>query len=835
MSSFRDEPRFSRHVMAWHTIPAVPAQYGAFPDGLDDRVLQALEVEGVHRLYSHQSSAADAALRGDHVAVATSSASGKSLCYNLPVLQCVLLQPDATALYLFPTKALAQDQLAAWQRLTSKIVPGVAACYDGDTPSSSRVRIRDAARVIITNPDMLHAGILPYHPKWRRFLSQLRFVVLDEMHTYRGVFGSHTANVLRRLRRVCRFHGSRPTFVCASATVSNPRELAEAMIEEPVVLINKDGSPRGQRELVFYNPPVVDRFRYLRRNVVLEAATVADTLLEHHLSTIVFARSRLATELLLTYLRQAQEGRGSPSNTVRGYRGGYLPRERRSIEQGLRSGSIQGVVSTNALELGVDIGTLQACVLCGYPGTIASTWQQIGRAGRRCDGSLAVVVGGPGPLDQYLLAHPEFLLARSPEKAVVYPDNPYLLRSHLQCAAFEIPIADSEPLATTGRSPDLLQDLAKADGVLRHSHDRWYWSSATYPATQTSLRAAGSETFAVVTESGRAPIATIDGPSAPRLVHPGAVYLHEGEPYSVRQLDWRRREALVEPASGHYFTEARSVAKLASVREADRISGDNARRAQGEVSIQVRVTSFRQLAWYTHEELLLMPLELPEQLLQTAAYWICLGESTVNFLRDQGDWTIAPILSYGPNWAEQRDRARERDHYRCTRCGAAESTSRQHDVHHIAPFRTFDYRPGMNTTHLAANDLNNLVTLCPLCHHSAEAAVALQGTLDGFAHLLRSLAPLHVMCDARDLGTLVDLEPPIFRAPTVMLYDTAPGGLGFSSHLYTLHTQLIAACRDWIARCHCREGCPACTGPPGLHGGAKQRVGRLLRVLASDT
>jgi DEAD/DEAH box helicase domain-containing protein len=830
LQELRLNPRFAGQITAWQHLPARPGRFGPIPDGLDSQLLDALHRQGIQNWYTHQSQAIAAALRGEDVAIVTGAASGKTLCYNVPVLQALLRDPHARALYLFPTKALAQDQLAAWQGLSLNLLPpAAAAAYDGDTPASARTRIRESARLLVTNPDMLHVGILPHHTRWASFFSGLKYIVVDEMHAYRGVFGSHVANLLRRLRRICHFYGAQPTFICCSATIANPQELATLLVGRPVVLVDEDGSPRGERHVILYNPPMVDQAQGVRRSTLLEAAAVADFFLGRKLPTIVFSQGRLSTELLLTYLRQAGEKRGQPPGNIRGYRGGYLPRERRAIERGLREGSVLGVVSTNALELGIDIGELSVCVLAGYPGSIASTWQQAGRAGRRQDVSAVVLVGGPSALDQYLLSHPAFFFGRTPEEARLAPDNPFLLRSHLQCAAFELPIADGERLSEHGDTTALLRELADGEGVLRYARKRWYWMSNRYPAHEVSLRTATQDNFAIVQKTNGEVIGQVDAASAPMLIHPGAVYLHEGQPYLVEALDWEKRTAHVRAAKAEYFTTASLSIKIEVLRVWESSAEGAAARAHGEVRVRTKATQFQQMAWYTHERLATLPLDLPEQTLLTTAYWMSLSERVVTAMRDLGDWTIAPILSYGPNWATQRQRARERDGYRCRHCGVPEGRDREHDVHHIRPFRTFDYRPGQNENYLAANDLSNLITLCPECHRRLETARAMQGTLDGLANLLRALAPLYLMCEPRDLGVTADLDFPFTHAPTVVMYDAVPGGVGFSTALYRLHDELLHACREWVSQCPCEEGCPACVGAPVEVGmGAKARVRQLL-------
>ena len=840
LQELRLNPRFTQHITHWRRLPARAARYAPLPAGLEPQLVDALCRHGLTQLYIHQAQAVSAVLRGDDVAVVTGAASGKTLCYNLPVLNALcrdafLDKPSVRALYLFPTKALAQDQLAAWQALAGDLLPSTAAAtYDGDTPSTVRARIRDTARVLITNPDMLHVGILPHHTRWQSFFAGLKYVVVDEMHTYRGIFGSHVANVLRRLRRICELYGSRPTFICCSATIANPQELAHQLVGRPVAIVDEDGSPCGERHFVFYNPPLVDPTGGVRRGLLLESATVADFFLSRDLPTIVFCGGRRGTELLLTYLRQTLEKCGVAPTAVRGYRGGYLPRERRAIERGLREGSVRGVVSTNALELGVDIGDLSVCVLSGYPGTIASTWQQAGRAGRRREVSATVLIGGPAPLDQYLLAHPQFFFGRTPEAALLAPDNPFLLKSHLKCAAFELPIQEGESLSPDMDTTGLLQEIATGEDVLHLTGKRWHWMSSRYPAQDVSLRTSGPETFAIVHSMSGETIGVVDKDSVLNFLYPGAVYLHEGSTYLVEDLDWAARLARAHPAQVDYFTEPNLSAKVEVLQMRESAVAGAASRAHGDVLVRSKATSFKQMAWYTHEKLATLPLDLPEQELLTTAYCLSLGEQVVNVLRDLGDWTIAPIVSYGPNWNEQRRRVRERDDHRCRHCGLPEATGREHDVHHLVPFRTFDYRPGQNENYLAANALANLITLCPDCHHRLETARAMQGTLDGLAGLLRSLVPLYLMCAPQDVGVTAELDFPFTRAPTIVLYDAVPGGVGLSAALYELHDRLLGACLDWIRECPCDEGCPACVGAPSDIGmGAKGRVRQLLERIGS--
>ena len=844
LANLRQDADFMRQVTAWQDLPARAGQFAAIPPALDPRLAHALQQRGLSRLYTHQAAALETALAGENPVIVTATASGKTLCYNLPVLHTLLQQPQAHAIYLFPTKALAQDQLAELNAFLTALraaesgpttAPIRASTYDGDTPAAQRRAIRSQARILLTNPDMLHAGILPNHPSWAAWFTHLRFIVLDELHTYRGVFGSHVANVLRRLRRLCQFYGSAPQFICTSATIGNPQALAEKLLEAPVRLLDRDGSPQGTRTVVLYNPPVVDRDLGLRRSSVLEAERLAAHFLAADVQTIVFARSRLTTELLLTYLRRRVQrplptARQQPNagwrqvdaDTVRGYRGGYLPEERRAIENGLRQGQVRAVVATNALELGVDIGQLGAAVLTGFPGAIASAWQQMGRAGRRQGVAAAILIAGPGALDQYVITHPRYFFEQSPEQAYINPDNLSILLNHLQCAAFELPFAITENFGQA--TQDLLAYLAQ-QGLLHRSGDAWHWMSQHQPARTVSLRAAGNDTITIVAanadaapDAAAAPvIGVLDRFSAPLLLHEGAIYLHEGISYLVTRLDWAAGQAFVQPANLEYYTEASSATTVAVRHEEKQERLGNSLRGHGEVVVTTQATTYRKVRLYTQETLGAGVIELPEQSMDTTAYWLSLPEEASENLRQQGLWWDEPITDYGPNWPEQRSLARARDNCRCTGCGAAEAPGRQHDVHHRVPFRFYGYVPGPpplgNQAYLEANRLENLTTLCRSCHRRAEMVVHVRSGLAGLAYALVNVAPLHLMCDPRDLGATHDFKSQHNGLPTITLYDRIPGGIGFAPRLFELHTTLLQAARDLVMACGCRGGCPACVGP----------------------
>jgi DEAD/DEAH box helicase domain-containing protein len=602
-------------VRAVRREAAKPGVFADFPEGLATALKQALNSRGVHQLYSHQAEAFWHAASSRNVVVVTPTASGKTLCYNLPVLNRLIADPGARAMYLFPTKALAEDQLQEFQAAVDAMGSGLRAfTYDGDTPQDARRAIRERANVVFTNPDMLHAGILPHHTKWAKAFENLRYIVIDELHSYRGVYGSHLANVLRRLKRICEFYGSSPQFICCSATIANPKELAEALTGLPFELVAENGAPSGEKYVVFYNPPVVNRVLGIRRGYLNETRRIARELLDRGQQTLVFANSRLATEILLTYLKDDYPG-------VRGYRGGYLPKERREIERKLRDGEIRAVVSTNALELGIDIGSLDAVVMAGYPGTIASTWQRAGRAGRRQSTALAVLVASSAPLDQYIIEHPEYFFERPPEHARINPDNLEILINHLKCAAFELPIRDGEKFGThdVGEMCQFLADLK----LLHHSGASWHWTSDTYPADAVSLRSVSSDNFVVVDITGdHRVIADVAFTSALTTLHEKAIYLHEARQYQVERFDYEGRKAYVRQVDSDYFTDAIDYTQVKELEEFASAPVGGAKAAHGDVRINRQIVGFKKVKFYTMENVGSGNLSMPEQEMHTTAFWL---------------------------------------------------------------------------------------------------------------------------------------------------------------------------------------------------------------------
>jgi DEAD/DEAH box helicase domain-containing protein len=741
-------------------IPAREAQFRAMPAWVRPELAAAYHAKGIEKLYTHQAAAAEMAHAGKNFVVVTPTASGKTLCYNLPVLNAVLGNADTRALYLFPTKALAQDQLAELHDLAKRLDDCLGVfTYDGDTPSDARRAIRERGHVILTNPDMLHTGILPHHTKWTRVFENLRYIVLDELHTYRGVFGSHLANVLRRLARIAEFYGSKPQFICCSATIANPGELAAQLIAEPVQVVGENGAPAAEKLFVFYNPPMVNRNLGIRRSYLNETMRVAKELLARKLQTIVFANSRLHTEVLLTYLQQANRPRPGEAEPVRGYRGGYLPGERREIERALRDGRIRGVVATSALELGIDIGSLDASVMAGYAGSIASTWQRAGRAGRRSGTSCAVMVASSAPLDQFIVQHPDYFFGRSPEHAYVQPDNLEILVNHLKCAAFELPLGPEERFGDVDL-PGLCEKMSEA-GFLHRSRGNWHWVQEAYPADTVSLRSVTSDNFVIIDTTGGTNgeedgepevIGEVDFSSALTTVHPKAIYLHQGQQYHVEHLDFEQRKAYVKSVNVDYYTDAirYTQVRVLEIAEEEQIAGPAA-RAHGDVLVRSQVVGFKKIKFFTNENIGAGKLELPENEMHTTAFWITLGRKLLADL----------------------------------------------------PYALSDRQNGILGLLYAMASMATLLLMCD--GRDLGTAVGERPASPGLETAWQEFS-----------ATLGDpAQRKEFFEPNLYLYDAYPGGIGFSEPLFRVHDILLRRTRDLIVGCPCNQGCPSCVGPAG--------------------
>jgi DEAD/DEAH box helicase domain-containing protein len=750
-------------------FPAREAQWADFPAWVHTDLAAAYEAKGIRRLYSHQAAAAETVHAGKNVVIVTPTASGKTLCYNLPILNAILENPDSRALYLFPTKALAQDQLAELYDLNQRLENRFGVfTYDGDTPSDARKAIREKGHIVLTNPDMLHTGILPHHTRWTRLFENLRYIVIDELHTYRGVLGSHLCNVLRRLRRIARFYGREPQFICSSATIANPGELGSRLIEADVEVLNANGAPAAEKTFVFYNPPVVNRALGIRRSYINESARVAQEFLKHELQTMVFANSRLQTELLLTYLQQANPQPPGKPEAIRGYRGGYLPNERREIERGLREARIRGVVATSALELGIDVGSLDAVVMAGYPGTIAGTWQRAGRAGRRSGSSCAVMVASSAPLDQFMVRNPDHFFGRTPEQAFIQPDNLEILINHLKCAAFELPIAPGERFGEVD-VPELCARLEEA-GFLHRAGENYHWTHEAYPADTVSLRSVTSDNFVIIDITGEANvIGEVDFSSALTTVHEKAIYLHGGEQYHVEHLDFKERKAYVKRVDVDYYTDAirYSQVRVLEVAATVCMSLDGAQRAaprlqgllstnshsHGDVLVRSQVVGFKKIKFFTNENVGAGKLELPENEMHTTSYWITLER---------------PLLE-------------------------------------SLPYSISERQSGMFGLLHALESVATLLLMCD--RRDLGTAIGerppVPGSEDGGAEAV--------------MATRLDETSGVkeFFEPNLYLFDAYPGGIGFSEPLFCAHELLVQKTRELIAGCGCEQGCPSCVGPAG--------------------
>ncbi len=794
LARWREDPR----VVFEHLTPRREARERSFPDALHPNVARALRARGVSSLYAHQADAFERARlrssgegRASHVVVATPTASGKSLCYNLPVLDALSRAPETTALYLFPTKALARDQEVALRALLRESELGQGAItFDGDTPGDARRAARERASVVFTNPDMLHAGILPHHANWARFFSGLGFVVVDELHSYRGVFGSHLANLLRRLLRVARFYtGRSPTFVFASATIGNPEEHASRMLGEPVTLIDESGAPSGERHLLVVNPPVVNAELGVRASYTKTAVSFAAELIRAQVPTLVFGQSRNQIEVMLKYLRERVASDGVSPEAIQGYRSGYLPETRRRIEEGLRAGLVRAVVATNALELGIDIGALEAVVCAGYPGNVAALLQRFGRAGRRNAPSLALLVTSSMPLDQYVATHPDLVAGAPIEEARIDPDNVEILVQHLKCAAFELPFEAGERFgdlpeeATTDAldylvSHQLVHASAGSDAKLRY-----HWSAESYPASHVSLRSASWDNFVVVDLETSQTIAEMDFRATHTMLHVQAIYQHDAEQYQVERLDFENHKAFVRKVVPDYYTTAMTYTRVSVTSEDDAafvrgsLEADGVAVGLGEVAIVEKVVGYKKIKFNTHENVGYGDVRLPELAMHTSALWLTFSEATVLAL---------------------------------------------------------------------AGALPASLTSDGASPRAARAAVV--EAIDGIGNALHVVASVGLMCDPRDLGHVMgerlgegelpqrgDADGAGFD-PTLFVFDRVPGGVGLATRLFGDRDALLTRARSLIELCPCESGCPACIGAAGIEPddptrapGPRPRPGLALR------
>jgi len=759
-------PEFAPNIVVQKVLPASDGKFVPFPPDLDGRIAEALRKRGISQIYTHQGEVWENVKQGRNTVVVTPTASGKTLCYNLPVLDTLLREEKTRALYLFPTKALSQDQQSELNEFVSGYseagrqdnVPVKVATYDGDTPDSLRVSARDTGRIIISNPDMLHAGILPNHPKWIKFFSGLRYIVIDEAHAYRGVLGSHVADLVRRLKRIAAFYGSRPVFILCSATIGNPKELAETLIGEEATLVDNNGAPRGEKRIVLYNPPLVDAVQGIRRSVVTESRRWMLAFLRAGIKTILFAHSRVKTEVAASYVREDLENIYTDNSRIKVevYRGGLLPNERHEIERGLRDGSIQGVVSTNALELGIDIGGLDASVVAGFPGSFNSFWQQSGRAGRRGSTSVSVFVASASPTDQFIMNDPDWFFGKAAEEAKLNPENPYILSDHIRCAAFELPFRDenldSGGESFPGDSAIPVLEYLEEDGVVRHTAGKWHWADRSFPAECISLRSATADNVVIIDVTGgkNAVIGEMDRPGAKELIFDNAVYMHRGRQFMVEKLDIENRKCLVREAEVNYFTDGLVKTDIKVLSEDEyfsysaRQSGDTARAVLGDVLVRSQVAKFKKIRFHTHENIGYGDINLPEEEMQTRSLILLFGEDT------RGGKVLAEM---------------------------------------------------------------------------DEAAAGF--ALGGIGSLLKLIAPVYLLCDPRDLGVAERVRDPHFGVSALYIYDKYPGGTGLSESLSGKAAELFASALLSVESCPCKNGCPSCVGPEGNKKGSLELLKAL--------
>ncbi len=621
LDSFKTDKSIADNIAHWKHFPAKEGIYEDYPESIDQRLTNILKRQGARQLYSHQREAIESIQNGNDTVVVTPTASGKTLCYNIPVLDAVIKNRSSRALYLFPTKALSQDQLAELTTLIDTLDVDIKTfTFDGDTPQTARRLIRSAGHIVVTNPDMLHAGILPHHTKWIKLFENLNYIVIDEIHHYRGIFGSHLANVIRRLKRICQFYGSNPTFICCSATIANPDELAEKIIGRKVNLINKNGAPSGDKHFILYNPPVVNKQLGIRRSALKESRRLGEKFIREGIQTIIFAHYRLHVEVLLRYLRETFSEPFGKNIRVAGYRGGYLPNQRREIERGLRSGEITGVVSTNALELGIDIGALDVSIIVGYPGSISSVWQQAGRAGRRSGTSLTIFVANSSAINQFLARESDYLFKKTPEMGIIDPDNLIISTNHIKCASFELPLHADEKFRRDGT--DEILDYLESQNILRQAGGKYHWSSEVYPAQQISLRSASPDNFVILNQTDKnRVIGEVDYYSAPIFLHPEAIYLHDAKSFQVTELDWEGKKAYVKEAEVDYYTDAETKSDLTVLNITDQENRTDMTISWGEVKVTSVTVLFKKIKFHTHENVGSGTILLPEIELQTSSFW----------------------------------------------------------------------------------------------------------------------------------------------------------------------------------------------------------------------
>jgi DEAD/DEAH box helicase domain-containing protein len=824
LDKFLEKSSFQTNIAVHHTDPAKQAEWSEIPEALHSWVKETLLDSGFQKLYTHQEKAITSILKGMSTVISTGVSSGKSLCYQVPILHSLSFNQNNSTLCLYPTKALAQDQYKSFSPLieTFSSISGRKPnlnIYDGDTEQNQRKLIRDQANIIISNPDMLHVSILPNHNSWAKFFANLKYVIIDEVHIYRGIFGSHFTNVIRRLKRVCAHYGASPIFILTSATIGNTQEFITSIIEQLFRVVDQDTSPQGNRHFLIYNPPLLNVELGIRRSALQETTRIANFFNKLNIQTLIFTRSRRSVELIVSNLKK------SNSKSFTGYRSGYLKKERRDIEKQLKDGELNSVVSTNALELGIDIGDLDVVIINGYPGTIASTLQQAGRTGRTGNDSLVVMVANSNLINQYLVKFPDYLFSKTPEQALLDANNPYILLDHLKCSLYELPIDRNE--VYYGVPQDMINELldfliAKNYAISRDN--LVYWNTARVPAQQTSLRTINSNSYTVLHQGKN--IGIIDNNSAVWFAHEKAVYIHNGEPYLVTKFDAKMKNIEVITHDKDYFTEPIIKTDYELKAELDIFTYPFGKAHYAVLNVHTQVAGFKKIKWSSREVLDTEDLDLPQTTLPTKGVILTLSDFYEEFLEKKGNSSKAN--NYGKDWKEIKKLVRQRDHYTCQNCGKLES-SISFDVHHIKPFKSF-------SDAIEANKTENLITLCRQCHRNAEIPVKIQSTMAGLAYLIRNLAPLYLMCSNSDIQVNYSDDSKLSDGKgAIIIYDSFRGGIGLSKKLFANLIEILELCFAQVKDCPCSDGCPSCTGPVAENGyGAKESVLELLTEICGE-
>lgn len=796
-------------------------------------LVNCLQSNKIFKLFSHQHEAIQLILLNKNVAVTSGPSSGKSLIYLLPILNDIFFGLKTTSLLIFPTKALAYDQLQHIYSFLDKShldprqikdIKNKISVYDGDTPTEIRTKLRKNSQIILTNPDMIHYGILPNHDLWENFFDNLKFVILDEAHVYSGIFGSHVANVIRRLKRINTLYNKPLIFICTTATIGNPQEFLNKLVEADFELISEDGSPKAYKRFVFYNPPIVNQELGIRKSSHQETLRITEELTKNGIQILVFQGSRKEVEKSLKYLQQHER-----NTSIASYRSGYLAQDRRKIEEDFRDGSVKALFTTNALELGIDIGKLQCVILSGYPGSISSTWQQMGRSGRSTNDSIAIFIASSNPIDQFIINRPEYLYVNNPENALINPNNPNILIDHLMKSIMEVSLIQGEKFGNLnwGQIEEIVNQLISL-GIIAKKNDKYILNSPNKPIEPFSIRNMNSNTLKLIDiSSNRAMIGEIDYASSFWMVHPHAIYLHLGEQYKVTNFNLDDKEILLEKSDANYYTEPILKTTYEILSEVENKHLNELATVFGQILVTTRVTGYKEILWESNQRLNVQELELPETKMETEAFWFNIPEKIKEELIKVNLW-LNYQNDYGPGWAKYSELIRKRDNFTCQKCGALEEKTKHH-VHHIKPIKLYESIE-------LANSPSNLITLCASCHRSAELQVRVRSGLAGLSYLLKTLSPLFVMSSIKDLNVVSDSKKTITGYEnSIIVFDNIPFGLGLSKELFNKFPFILQEMFAHVSECGCHEGCPSCVGPISDEGyGGKTATKRLLELLIEE-